>query len=139
MSENNSHVEKLLKSSIEQYYQLQKQTAALAKMIDKQDYSRVGEYAVQLKEMQAEASRKDEQLLPLLEEDDTVWKENELFMKRLEYIQSIVALNKLLLPKMESAMAVTFAEIETLSEGRNAIAGYASQETKNRSFLGVVG
>lgn len=134
----NRQLEKLLTCSVKQYCELQKETAELVKMIDEKEYSKVGEHAVQLKAMQADACLNDEQLLPLLKEDIIDLEKNELFTKRLEYIQSIVDLNRSILPKIKSAMVVTSAEIREISGGRTAIAGYASQ-TSNRSFLGVVG
>ena len=135
----NTQVLELLSCSVEQYGELQKHTKILVQLLTKSGYSRVGKHAVALKNMQDKVEKDDERLLPLLAEDPGKWEEHPLFVQRKKYIRSILEMNKELSPQVQSAIAVTAAEIKELSGGRTVVAGYASQMTGKKSSLGVVG
>lgn len=139
MAKLNTQIVELLTCSVEQYGELQKHTKMLVQLLAKSDYSKVGEHAVELKNMQDEAQKDDERLLPLLTEEPGVWEEHPLFVQRKKHIRSILEMNSGLSPQIQSAIAVTAAEIRELSGGRTVVAGYASQVTGNKSSLGVVG
>ena len=137
MSEFDLHTEKLLIASVAQYRGLLQHAENLVIIQDSGDYSKVGEHVAKLQLLQSEASRQDEELLPLLILDLPTWEKHALYQKRLSCIKSIVELNKLLLPKIHSVMAVTSAELNKLSGGRNALAGYTTRATKKRRFFGI--
>ncbi len=137
MGEFDPQTEKLLKSSFEQYREILQQAENLLKMMDACDYSQVDEHVIRSQQLQSEASRQDEQLLPLLTLDLPTWEKHTQYQNRLDCIRSIVELNKVLLPKIHGVMAITKAELGNLSGGRNALVGYASQDADKRVFLGI--
>lgn len=133
----NPQIEKILLTSVEQYEGILQYAENLLTRINSCDYSLVSEYVVKLQQLQSDASQQDEQLLPLLQLDTSMWEKHELFQKRLGFIKSIVVLNKLLVEKINGVMAVTSSELDKLSGGRNALAGYTSQAVDRRGSLGV--
>lgn len=137
MSGVNSHTEKLLITSVEQYRELLQHAEKFLTMQGKGDFSRIDDHVTRLQQLQNEATLQDEELLPLLMADLPTWEKHALYQKRLSSIQSIVELNKLLLPKIQGVMAVTSAELNKLSGGRNARAGYTGRAAKKRGFLGI--
>lgn len=137
MSGFDSHTENLLITSVEQYRELLQYAENLLAMQEKGDFSKVDKHAMRLQQLQSEATRQDEELLPLLRLDLPTWEKHALYQKRLSCIKSITELNKLLLPKIQGVMAVTAAELNKLSGGRHAVAGYTGRAVKKRGILGI--
>lgn len=133
----NQQTEKLLAFSTEQYRELLQHAEKLLKMLDDCEYSRVHEHAARLQQLQAAATQQDELLLPLLKIDLPAWHEHDLYRMRLRFINSILELNELLLPKIRGMMAVTSVELDQLRGGRTALAGYASPVVDQRGLRGV--
>lgn len=126
MANSNSQTEKLLVFSTEKYYELLQHGKNMWKVLDDCDYSKVREQTIKLQQLQAEAIKQDEILLPLLKAQLSEWQKNLHFQKRLNYVRSILELNELLSPKIKGAMAVTSAELDQLRSNRTALAGYNS-------------
>lgn len=137
MVDFNPKTENLLMSSVAQYSEILRLTEELLKMVETCEYSHVNEYAARSQQLQREASRHDEELLPLLTVDLQTWGSHLLYQKRLDNIRSIVELNKMIIPKIQGVMAITKAELDNLNGGRNALVGYASQVADKRVSLGV--
>lgn len=132
-----SQTENLLTKSVEQYRVLLLHVEQLVKTLDECDYSQVNDYTLRLQQLQAVAKKQDEQLLPLLIADFTTWKESTLYQLRMEYINSILRLNELLVPKIQGVMAVTSVELKKMHGGRSALAGYAPKTAKHQGLRGI--
>jgi len=132
-----SHTEKQLAFSVEQYRELVQHTKKLQMMLDNCEYSHINEHSVRLQELQAVASQHDGALLPMLEINPSAWEGHPLYRMRKHFVRSILELNELLLPKIRGMMAVTSAELEQLQDGRMAITGYALPRTDQRGSRGV--
>ncbi len=130
MADFNSHTEDLLASSIEKYQELLQHGENLKKMLEDCDYSQVHEYTAKLHRLQEEATRQDQILLPLLKKEQPELTSNTLYQKRLEYISSILELNKAITPKIKDVLAVTSAELNQLRGGRTAVGSYTSPATQ---------
>ncbi|MCF6177999.1 MAG: hypothetical protein L3J63_01230 [Geopsychrobacter sp.] len=137
MSGFNAQTEKLLAFSVEQYRELYQHSQKLAQMLGKSEFSRIQEHASELQQLQSAASRQDELLLPLLKIDLPAWEGHTLYRMRMKFINSILELNELLLPKIRGIMAVTSAELDQLHGGRMALAGYAMPKADQRGLRGV--
>ena len=128
---------KLLTASAEQYREILQNVEDLLKILDDCDYSQLDEYALKLQQTQALARQQDEVLLPLLLADFTTWKDDELYLRRLGYIDSILRLNNLLVPKIRGMMAVTSVELKKMSGSRTALAGYSLHAFRQRELRGI--
>ncbi len=137
MTSYSAQIEKHLEHSAEQYRDLLQHSEELLSLLGGGDFSRVQEHAARLQQLQLEACQHDELLLPRIQGDLSVWEEHKLYRLRSGFIQSILELNKLLLPKIRAMMAVTSAELEQMRDGRTALAGYASPAVDRRGLRGV--
>ncbi len=137
MAEFNPQTENLLDLSVEKYHELLQHGKNLLRMLDDCDYSQVTEYTIKMQDLQAEASKQDEILLPLLKTELQVWQKHTLYQKRFNYISSIIKLNELLKPKIKGAMAVTSAELDQIRGSRTAFAGYSVQDTNTGGHRGT--
>ena len=137
MSGLNAQTEKLLSISVEQYRELLQHAEKLFQTLDDCNYSKIPAHADRLQKLQAVASRQDKILLPLFQDDPPAWEEHTLYRKRLQFIKSILRLNKLLMPKIRGTMAVTSAELNKLRGGRTALAGYTTPSTAHRNIRGI--
>ncbi len=137
MSGLNAQTEKLLSISVEQYRELLQHAEMLLQTLDNCNYSKIPAHADKLQRLQNLASRQDKTLLPLFRDDPPAWEEHVLYRKRQQFIKSILNLNKLLMPKIQSTMAVTSAELNKLRGGRTALAGYTSHSTTHSGIRGV--
>lgn len=131
------HTETLLAQSVEQYRQLLQHAENLLTMLNDCDYSKVDSQVITLQQLQTVAGQHDEKLLPLLTADIGIWKENVLYQRRMEYIQSILRLNEVLAPKIRGIMAVLSVELKKMHSGRTALAGYGSQSSGQRGVRGI--
>lgn len=137
MSGLNAQTEKLLSISVEQYRDLLQHAEKLLQTLDNCNYSKIPAHADKLQRLQNVASLQDKMLLPLFRDDPPAWEKHVLYRKRQQFIKSILKLNKLLMPKIQSTMAVTSAELNKLRSGRTALAGYTSHSTNHSGVRGV--
>ncbi len=133
----NPQTEKLLAFSVEQYRELLQHAEKLTGILEGCEPVRVHEHIARQQQLQVAASRQDELLLPLLKDDLSLWEEHRLYQIRQGFINTILDLNKLLLPKIHGMMAVTSAELDQLRGGRTFLVGYASPAPDQRGLRGV--
>ena len=129
--------EKMLADSTEQYRELLQHAEQLRDLLAACQFEQLGDHAARLQEMQEAATRHDEHLLPLIEKDVEYWQTHDLFRTRQGFIEAILDLNKLLLPKIHGMMAIASAELGQLRGGRVALAGYAAPTCDRRGLRGV--
>ncbi len=132
-----SQTEKLLVLSVEQYHNILRHAEKLLKMFDICDYSQMDDQVLMLQQLQAAATQQDNQLIPLLEADFIAWKDDARYQLRNDYINSILKLNELLVPKIRGVMAVTSVELKKMRGGRTALAGYASRVVNKRDYRSI--
>ncbi len=137
MAELNPLTENLLAISVEQYRGLLQHAEKLLQTLENCDYSQIPEHADRLQQLQTAASNQDQLLLPLFKDNPSAWEQHTLYRKRLQFIRSILELNKLLMPKIRGTMAVTSAELHKLRGGRTALAGYATLSTNKGGIRGI--
>ena len=129
--------EKILADSTVQYRELLRHAEGLRDLLAACQLERLGDHAARLREMQEDAMRADEDLLPRLEADAEYWQKHELFLTRQGFVAAILELNKLLLPQIHGMMAIASAELGQLRGGRIALAGYAAPALDRRGSRGV--
>ena len=137
MDEQKSRTEDMLTHSISQYRELLQHAERLHDLLVSCPPERLSEQAARLSKLQQAAGQHDEQLLPLLATDAPHWQKHELFLARQGFVESILELNKLLLPRIRGMMAVASAELEQLRGGRVALAGYAAPSRERKGLRGV--
>ena len=125
MAELTAQTEKLLSISVEQYRGLVHHAKALLQTLEECDYKNLAAHTGKLQQLQSEATRHDQILLPLFNDDPAGWKNHHLYRRRSEFIRVILELNKQLIPKIKATLAVTCAELNKLRSGRTALAGYS--------------
>ncbi len=137
MSAPLQHTEKLLAFSVEQYRELFQHAEKLLEIIDTCAYAKVSEHAAKLQELQAAAIQQDELLMPLFNDQITDWTNHTLYRTRHEFINTIIKLNELILPKIHGMMAATSAELGQMQGSRVAVVGYTSPKTDQRGLRGI--
>lgn len=137
MVKTDPQIAEILAMSVEQYRELLQHAENLLRMLDVCDHTQMDKQVLGLQQLQASACQQDEQLLPLLKADLVAWREDTLYQKRLNYIESILKLNELLVPKILGIMAVASVELKKMHCGRTALAGYSSQSFKQHRLRGI--
>lgn len=127
-------VEKLLQRSIQQYEKLLLHAEKLADMVKKADYAEAAGYTKQLERLQAATEEIDDLLLEELERAPGDWEKHALYRRRLEIIQTILAMNTRLMPALTGALAVAREESRKVNRSRSAMAGYTAYHTASRKI-----
>ncbi|MBW1636859.1 MAG: hypothetical protein JRJ68_11365, partial [Deltaproteobacteria bacterium] len=118
MAELPAQTEKLLSISVEQYRDLVDHAEMLLDSLDNCDYANISAHTARLQQQQTAASQHDQILLALFNKDPSAWENHPLYLKRIKLIKSILELNRQLIPRIKSTMAVTSAELVNLRGGR---------------------
>jgi hypothetical protein len=137
MAELTTQAEKLLSISVEQYRGLVHHAETLLQTLEECDYKNLAAHTDKLQQLQSEATRHDQTLLPLFNDDPAGWKNHPLYRKRREFIKVILDLNKQLIPRIKATLAVTCAELNKLQDGRTALAGYSVSSSFDRGVCKV--
>ena len=123
------HIEESLQLSIEQYQTILVHMEQLSRMLSS-SAARLQEAVVTLGRLQQQAREHDGKLLSALRQTGHDACAHPLFKQRLDLIDKVLALNHLLLPKINGMMALLSHELTGLKKGRSVLGGY-KQTTHN--------
>jgi hypothetical protein len=84
-----------------------------------------------LHEQQLAAQLHDEELMGLLHQADSSITKNSLYMQRMDLIEQVLQLNRLLLPNIDGMMAVLSHELAQVHNGRVVMGGYKHTAKKS--------
>ncbi|NOY13701.1 MAG: hypothetical protein GXP51_08500 [Deltaproteobacteria bacterium] len=128
-----------LQQSIKQYRKIVEHAQQLDQLLAKGDPEQLQDYTARLQTLQTEAGLNDQQLLTGIARDSVRWQAHPLFHQRMQLLEQIVEMNKLLLPRVRGMMSVTAAELTQLREGRVAVSGYHQAPNRGKKSIRGVG
>lgn len=117
-------MEEILETSVKQYQQIIDYIQKLNLLLKNAEPAELQAYAERLQQLQEVASANDEHVIALYADDSEYWKQHPLFVERNRLLEQIVELNRSLLPRIRSIMAVVASELVQIRGGRQAVAGY---------------
>ena len=135
MEANTSPLQSIIQTSIEQYtdiIQLMESITHAARNLSLEELSKISN---QILSKQETATATDKQLLPLLEASSMPIANNKGFVKRMELIERVVHLNRLITPKLTNIKSLMKSELQQVKQGRFAIKGYQQTEIKHGKNL----
>lgn len=117
-------MEEILEKSVVQYQRIIDHVQKLNAMLRQVEPDELQAYTEELQQLQDEASVNDQVLIEQFAGNVDVLSEHPLFDERKQLLEEIVAMNRLLLPKIRGIMAVVANELSQIKSGRQAVIGY---------------